>query len=227
MLKTARAVAAKDLKLIASGGQGLVQAVLLGLTLIFVFSLAKPVGQVFPAQGAAAVFWLATVFGLVLVMTAIYGLEEHGGARAGLVLSPAPLAGVWLGKTLAGMLLMLAAQVVFFPAAVAFLGQQVGGGWLTGLATVLAADWGLAVLASLLGALAQGQAGRESLLSVLLFPLLTPVLLAGVKLLSGLMSGAGLPPGDEERWLAILLAYDGVFTGAALVLFPFVFSAED
>lgn len=231
MLKTARIMAAKDLSLALAGGQGIVQAVLLGLTLIFVFSLSKPIGMLFPPQGAAAVFWLATVFGLVLVMTGLYGLEEHGGARAGLVLSPAPLTGVWLGKTMAGLVLVAVSQVVFFPAAVAFLGQSVQGDWALGMASILAADWGLAVLASLLGALAQGAgagSGRESMLSVLLFPLLTPVLLAGVKLVAGFLSGqVGYEPGEGLRWLGILLAYDAVFTAAALVLFPYVFSAEE
>ncbi|MDD4731130.1 MAG: heme ABC transporter permease CcmB, partial [Desulfovibrio sp.] len=42
MLKRSMAVASKDLRLSLSGGQGLVQAVLLGLLLIFLFSLAYP-----------------------------------------------------------------------------------------------------------------------------------------------------------------------------------------
>jgi len=225
VLSQARAIAAKDLRLVLAGGQGLSQALLLGLLLIFVFSLATPVGQVMPAQGAAAVFWLSSAFGLVLVFNTLYGLEEGSGARLGLLLAPVPVHAVWLGKALAGLVLLLATQIVFGPAVIVFLGQGIHGSPWPALATLLAVDWGLVVLGSLLGALAQGQAGRESLLSVALFPLLVPVLLAGIRVGSGLF--APTPNGETASWLGLVLAFDAVFTAAALVLFPFVFTGEE
>ena len=226
MLRAAWNVAAKALRLVLSGGQGLTQAVLLGLLLIFVFSLSLPTGQSMPPQGAAAVFWLSTAFGLVLVMNTLYGLEESGGARMGLLLCPAPVHGVWLGKAVAGLVLLLVTQLVFVPAVVAFLGQSFYGHSLgLGLGVLVVADWGLVVLGSLLGALAQGQAGRESLLSVILFPLLTPVLLAGVKVGAALFSPDPLP--EAADWLGLALAFGAVFSGAALALFGFVYSAEE
>lgn len=228
MLRAALAVAAKDLRLVLAGGQGLTQALLLGLLLIFVFSLSLPTGQTMPAQGAAAVFWLSTAFGLVLIFNALYSLEEQGGARLGLLLAPAPIQGVWLGKALAGAALLLVSQLVFAPASVAFLNQDVYAGDnrpLLALAMLLAGDWGLAVLGSLLGALAQGQSGRESLLSVVLFPLLVPLLLAGIKVGAALLSPQ--MPLDVSSWLGVAGAFDAIFTAAALLLFPFVFGAED
>lgn len=225
MLNAAWAIAAKDLRLVLAGGQGLSQAVLLGLLLIFVFSLATPVGQVMPAQGAAAVFWLSSAFGLVLVFNTLYGLEEGSGARIGLLLAPVPPHAVWLGKALAGLALLLVSQAVFAPAVIVFLGQGVQGSPWPVLAALLAADWGLAVLGSLLGALAQGQAGRESLLSVALFPLLVPVLLAGIRIGAGLFQPAG--SGEEMGWLGLVFGFDAMFTAAALVLFPFVFTGEE
>lgn len=225
MLSRARAIAAKDLRLVLAGGQGLSQAALLGLLLIFVFSLATPVGQTMPAQGAAAVFWLSSAFGLVLVFNTLYGLEEGSGARIGLLLAPVPVHAVWLGKALAGLALLLMIQVVFGPAVVVFLGQDVQGAVLPVLATVLAVDWGLVVLGSLLGALSQGQAGRESLLSIALFPLLIPVLLAGIRIGAGLFAPAA--DGEASGWLGLVFGFDAMFTAAAVVLFPFVFTGEE
>jgi len=59
------ALVRKDLQLIFLGGGGLVQAILLGLLLIFVFSLATPVGEKVLPQAAAAIFWLASSFALI------------------------------------------------------------------------------------------------------------------------------------------------------------------
>ena len=71
--------------------------------------------------------------------------------------------------------------------------------------------------------LSQGQAARESLLSVILFPLLLPVLLGGIKLFA--QAFAGQEP--ETAWLGILGAFDALFAGAGLILFPFVYTGEE
>ncbi len=225
MLRPGLSIAAKDLRLVFAAGQGLVQAVLLGLLLVFLFSLSRAPGEATPPQAAATIFWLATSFGLILICNTLYGFEDEAGARQGLLLSPAPAQAVWCGKAGACLLLLLLLQVVFAPAVAVFLGQGAGEGWMLGLGAILAVDWGLAVLGALLGALAHGQAAKESLLSVILFPLLVPALLAGVKVLSFAL---GAPDVDDPgRWLLLALAFDALFTAGALVLYPFVFSGEE
>jgi len=225
MLKRAVAVAAKDLRLSVSGGQGLVQAVLLGLLLIFLFSLSRPLGGQISGQAAGAIFWLASAFGLVLVFNDLFAIEEMNGARIGILSSPAPVHCVWIGKGAAGLTLLLVSQLVFLPATVAFLGQTVNGpAWLLAV-TLLGADVGLVVIGALLGALSQGQAARESLLSVIVFPLLLPVLLAGITLFGFCFSVE--EPGDYRNWLGLIFAFDCLFAGAGLFLFPFVYSGEE
>ncbi|MUM76304.1 heme ABC transporter permease CcmB [Pseudodesulfovibrio sp. F-1] len=225
MLKRSAAMAAKDLRLSVSGGQGLVQAMLLGLLLIFLFSLSKPLGGVITAQAAGAIFWLASAFGLVLVFNDLFAIEEANGARVGILSSPAPVHAVWVGKGLAGLCLLLVSQLVFLPATAAFLGQTVYGPWWLLLTTLIGADIGLVVIGALLGALSQGQAARESLLSVIVFPLLLPVLLAGITLFALCFSPE--PAEGPGSWLGLILAFDALFAGAGLFLFPFVYSGEE
>lgn len=225
MLRRAGTIALKDLRLAAGGGQGLVQAVLLGLLLIFLFSLSRPAGELVAPQAAAAIFWLASAFGLVLVFNDLFSIEEGQGCRLGLLSSPVPEHSVWLGKGLAGFVLLLMSQAVFLPAAAVFLGQDVKGSLLELALTVMAVDWGLAALGALLGALAQGQAARESLFSVILFPLLLPVLLGGIRILSGIFSGEGAA--DQALWGGIIAAFDAVFSAAGAFLFPHIYTGEE
>lgn len=225
MLKAACLIAHKDLRLVLARGAGLVQALLLGLLLIFVFSLSRETGETMSGQGAATIFWLASAFCQVLSFNMIYGLEETNGSRAGLLLLPAPVQSVWLGKAAAGLCLILTAQLLFLPATIVFLGQSLGEGWTLALFALVLTDIGMAALGSLLGALSQGQAARESLLSIVLFPLIIPILLAGIRLCAGGFSEA-LPEGSSS-WLGIAAAFDAVFLGAGLVLFPFVFSGDE
>jgi len=225
MLKRAGFMAAKDLRLAAGGGQGLVQAVLLGLLLIFLFSLSRPTTELVSPQAAAAIFWLASAFGLVLVFNDLFSIEEAQGCRLGLLSSPVPEHAVWLGKGLAGFALLLLSQAVFLPAAAVFLGQDIKGEWGVLLLALVGVDWGLAALGALLGALAQGQGARESLFSVILFPLLLPVLLGGIRIFAGCFSGE--PAMDQALWSGIIVAFDAVFTAAGAFLFPFLYTGEE
>lgn len=151
MWSRARILAGKDIRVIVSNGQGLAQSALMGLLLIFVFSLAQDSSQPIDPQWAAAIFWLATSFSLVLIFNTLYGLEEDNEARLGLILSPLPAQGIWLAKALAGWLLLLLVQGLFLPASIIFLGIGQIGSWLQALILLLIVDWGLVVLGSLLG----------------------------------------------------------------------------
>ncbi|MBQ5728175.1 MAG: heme exporter protein CcmB, partial [Mailhella sp.] len=102
MLKCALAVCSKDLKLTLTRGAGLVQALLLGLLLVFLFSLSLNAGDRLSPQAASAMFWLASAFCQVLIFNMLYAVEESAQARLGLLLLPAPVQAVWLGKALAG-----------------------------------------------------------------------------------------------------------------------------
>lgn len=225
MLKRAMLIAGKDLRLSVGGGQGPVQAVLLGLILIFLFSLSKPLGGAISAQAAGAIFWLASAFCLVLVFNDLFSLEEAEGARLGILSSPAQTHSVWVGKGVAGFCLLVVSQLVFFPATVAFLGQSVNGPVWLFFAAMIGGDIGLCVLGALLGALSQGQSARESLLSVIVFPLLLPVLLAGITLFAAAFSGEGVEVAMD--WVGLIFAFDALFAGAGLFLFPFIYGAEE
>ncbi len=225
MLNCILAIFRKDISIAFSHGAGVIQALLLGLLLIFLFSLSMNAGDRLSPQAAAAVFWLASAFCQVLVFNLLYAAEEEEKAGTGLLLLPAAVQSVWLGKALAGMLVLLTAQCVLVPAVFVFLGQHLGGEWLYALAGIALCDLGMAASGSLLGALSAGQSGRESLLSIVLFPLLVPLLLAGVKLVSQGIDPE--PQGDALRWLGVAAAFDCVFFASGLILFPFVYNGED
>ncbi len=223
MLRAILALVRKDLRL--ARGHGLIQALLLGLLLLFVFSLSQDVGTVMTAQGAATIFWLASAFCQVLVFNMLYGIEETNNARQGLLLMPQPLQVVWMGKAITGFLLIFLAQLVFLPAAIVFLGQSISAHWPLALLAILLVDVGMAASGSLLGALSQGQAARESLLSIILFPLLIPLLLAGIRVGAGGFDGA--VPEGIHNWLGVAMAFDALFLSAGLLLFEYIYGGEE
>jgi heme exporter protein B len=215
-------ITGKDLRLLFFGGQGAFQAALLGLLLIFVFSLAQTQTGPLPAEWLAAVFWLSSSLGLVLIFNDLYALEETNAARIGLLMAPLPQQLIWLSKGLAGLIMLLLLQAVLLPATAVFLGLRslpAPGLLLASLAVV---DWGLVALGSLIGAVGQGHTGRDSLLTIVLLPLLMPLLIVGIRLGGALLGGRDM--GHMAEWFGLAGAFDAVFTGLALLLFPLVYS---
>ena len=223
MLKAILSLIYKDFTL--TRGHGLIQALLMGLLLLFVFSLSQEMGSTMPAQGAATIFWLATAFCQVLVFNTLYSIEEVNNARQGLLLMPQPLYVIWLSKAVTGVILIIIAQAVFLPAAIVFLGQNFSPFWWKALGAIVIVDLGMAASGSLLGALSQGQAAKESLLSIILFPLIIPLLLAGIRLLTAGFSTEISE--DLSTWFGIALAFDALFLGAGLLLFDYMYTGED
>ncbi len=226
MLRAIYALVKKDLRL--ARGHGLIQALLLGLLLLFVFSLSQELGTVMPPQGAATIFWLASAFCQVLVFNMLYGLEEVNNARQGLLLMPQPLQVIWIAKAVSGLILILLSQMIFLPAAMVFLGQNFSEHWFFAIIVIFIVDVGMAAQGSLLGALSQGQAARESLLSIIIFPLLIPLLLAGIYV-GSVGFGADVVDGFDGvyKWLGIAAAFDALFLGAGLILYEFIYAGDD
>lgn len=229
MLKTAVLLAKKDLTVILGRSAGLCQALLLGLLLIFLFSLSLQAGEKLSPHASSTMFWLASVFCQVLIFQMLYAMEEQNGAKTGLQTLPCPLQAVWLGKFLAGFVLLAASQVIFVPAVFVFLSQNLGEQWPFALLGIVLANIGICTCGSLLGALCVGQSGKESLLSIILFPLLIPLLLSAISLTSlGLLDLQNNFADTAQifQWMGIALAFDLFFCSASLILFPYLYHGE-
>lgn len=224
MLKAALLICRKDLRLCFGKGSALVHSVLLGLLLIFIFSLSLGVGEHMSPRGAAAIFWMSSAFCQILIFSTLYAIEEKNGQRQALLLAPVPVQSVWLGKAFAGICLLLCAQALFLPAIIVFLGQSLSALWLMGLGMLVLVDIGSVTIGSLLGALSQGQNSRESLLSIIVFPLLIPLFLGGISLGASVFSGTQVP--DMQSWFSMLCAFDAIFISASIFLFPYMYSFE-
>lgn len=224
MIGPSLAIVRKDLRLAFANGQGPVQAVLFGLLLVFLFSLSATPGERFSAQQGLTIFWLCSSFAVVLIFSLLFRFEEENDTATALLLSPLPIQGLWLGKTMAGCVLLVLCQAFFFPAALVFLDLGIAGEAPPLFVMLMAVDAGLCILGGLVGAMGHGQSAKDALLTVIVFPLQIPLLLGGIRIGEGLLRGAVW--NDVSDWFGLVFAFDAVFAGAALFLFPYVFRGE-
>ena len=108
------ALARKDLRLELRAKDTLPAMLLFVLSTLVVFHFALPAGA---GDGAAyGLLWVALVFTALLGLGRAWVPEREGGALDGLVLAPCDRSAIWLGKTLATLAFLAAAEVVALPA---------------------------------------------------------------------------------------------------------------
>ncbi len=152
---------------------------------------------------------------MALVFTALLGLgrawlpERDGAALDGLVLATRDRSAIWLGKTLATLVFLAAAEIVALPAFALFFAPLDG----TAIAGVALADLGICAVGSLVSAMAISSRTRELVLPLVFLPLAIPLIVGGV--------GSSVA-GDGGKYLLFLVLYDGVFSILSWASFEYV-----
>ncbi len=191
-------------------------AVLVGV--LFNFSIDTAVVR--PQDIAAALIWMTIIFGGILGMGRTFRLEEEDGALAGILQSPIPLDALYLGKVLGNFILLsVMATLVFFVFGL-FFSLSFSGNPVILVAIVGLGVLGFVSLTTLFSAMATRSSMGESLLPVLVFPLLVPVVVYGATATDRLF--AGRPIVEVGGNLRMLAAFAILFTVAGAGLFRFV-----
>jgi heme exporter protein B len=170
---------------------------------------------------ASGVLWVTLLFASVLGINRLFVADAEQGGFDGFLLSPADRSALLLSKALALLSYLVVLELVAVPAFALLLLQPSIGPALPGLLVVLAlGDIGVAVIGTLVGALAVRTRARDLLGPLLSLPMLVPVVLGAARATEPLFAThAGALP---LRWLAILALYDLVFALIAFALFDFL-----
>ena len=201
------ALVRKDLKLELRARDTLPAMLLFVLSTLAVFHFALPAGA--GVSAAYGLLWIAIVFTALLGLARAWAPEREGGALDGLVLAPCDRSAIWLGKTLATLAFLAAAELVALPAFALFFAPVD----LVAVAGVVLASIGICAVGSLLAAMAAASRGREVILPLLFLPLAIPLVVGGV--------GAGISP-RGATYLAFLGLYDAVFAILSWATFEYV-----
>jgi heme exporter protein B len=215
MWRDAVLVAGKDLRIELRSRVALWQVLPFALLTLVLFAFALGPGPAALRRAAPGLFWLAVLFSTVLAVQRSYAIESGEGTRDGLRLSGLDPAGVFLGKAAAVAVQLVALQVVLWAGVSLLFGVRVRAPWLAIGASALATV-GLASAGVLYGALSARLRVRETLLPMLVLPILAPVLLAGARAWSGALTGA---VADGAGWLRVLGPFAVVYLVVGIVLY--------
>jgi len=214
------AVAAKDLRVelrtrerIAAMGAFVVLTALL-------FNYAVDRTAVHPREIAAGLIWMTLVLAGLLGLGRTFELEKEDGALQGLLSAPLPREALYLGKVISNAVLLFLVTGVTVLVFGVFFQLEVPGNPLPLAGVLLLGVLGFTALGTLFSGITAGTRMGETLLPVLLFPLLVPLVVFGVSSTASLL--AGFPPAEVVGNLRILGAFTLLALTAGVALFRFI-----
>lgn len=210
----------KDLAYELQNRETLVVLTVFSLVVVFIFSFAFDLAEAEARGLLPGLLWMTVLFASVLGFSKSMALERRGEALSSLLLAPIPKESIYLGKVMSSLLFLLASELVLLPLFFAFFGVKASLVQVGLLVLVLLLGIaGLAVVGSFLAAICQGSRQGEILFSLGYFPLVVPILIAGVTLSQGILETSQIPPGP---WLNVLIAFDLIYAVVCLWVFEYV-----
>jgi len=216
---TARAVLAKDL-LVERNSRVLTNQVLpFSVTVMVLFAFALD-NEGILERVAPGLVWLATLFSMIVVVQRNFAVEQADGALDSLRVAGADMSGVFLGKSAALAVQLLLLEVLLVFAAVVLYGVEMTPlGAVETSVTLVAVAGALGPVGTLYGGLAAGVRGRETLLPLLLLPVVAPVLIGATRATEAAFGSGGAEVSEGWPWLALVVTFGAVFATVGVLAF--------
>lgn len=213
----ARIIFMKDVRIELRTGEVLSTSAFFGVVCVIMSSISFYEGPRSAAQVGAGAIWLSVAFAAVLSLSRTWQRERQDRAFEALIVSPLSHSAIFMGKAVGMLVFLLAVEAVVVPAAVVLFNIAIGKHALGLSAIALAATPGIAAAGALFGVMTVRTRARDLVLAIVLFPLLSPMLLAAVGATRDLLDGQ--PMAVLTGYFKVMLIFDVAFVAGGLALF--------
>jgi heme exporter protein B len=179
-----------------------------GATSLLLFSFAIGPDASALRTFSAGFLWLGLLLSSTLTLAESFHAEMENRALEGLLLLPTDARALYYAKAIANWLQLAILGVALVPVMVVLYDAGTTR-LLTLLLVILLGTAGLSAPGTLYAAMTAQVKAKQTLLPLLLFPLIVPVLLASVKATSLMILG---DPMEQARpWIVLLIAFDLIY----------------
>jgi heme exporter protein B len=216
-------VAKKDLRSEFRTKEAINSSFSFALVILLLFSFAFDPTEEMTREFSGGLLWIAFAFAGALLLNRSFVRELPNDCLDALIASPVPAAALFLGKSLANLLLLLLVEAVSFPVFGVFYNQRWTRQFWPLLLVAILGTWGFTVVGTMFSALTVNIRLREVMLPLLVYTTLIPCLMASMQLTTLLLAGEPLTSVEGLVWLRFLIAFDVIFTTLAVVFVETVF----
>ena len=207
----------KDVRIELRSGEILITTGFFSLLVSVMTSLSFYLDNVTSRLVAPGVLWISIAFSGVLAMGRSWQRERDHDTMRGLLLSPLPRPAIFLGKALGIFAFLTLVELLLVPIIAVLYQLDLATVWAPVMTLVVLGTIGFSAAGTLFAAMGVRTRTKELVLSVVLFPLVSPALLAGVVATREVLGGASLA--DVQNWMRLLLAFDLIFVVVGALLF--------
>lgn len=214
MLADARAIFLKDMQIERRSKVLANQVVPFAGVILILFAFAFDKYPALLRELSPGLFWIATLFSLMMALQRSIAVESENQARDGLLLYGLEPAGIFLGKVAAVAVQSLILEVILFGGIIILYGAGFGGILLLAGSAILA-TLGISAVGVVFGAMVSSRS-KDTLLPMLILPVVSPVLLSATKAWEdGQVSKVAL--GDP--WLGLLAVFAVLYLALGITAF--------
>ena len=218
--RVARMIARKDVT-VEWRGRVLVNQVLPFAALVMVMFAFALDGDDLLQRAASGLAWMATVLSMFVVISRSFLVDTEDGALDAMRVAGLDMRGVYLGKSLAlfAQLLVLNVVLIALSLLLYHVSLTVESAILLSC-VVVSATAGLSFVGVLYGGLAALSKGRETLLPLLVLPVVAPVVIGAARASESAYGTAGARVSEGWPWVGLLAVFAVAFAIAGLLSFP-------
>ncbi len=218
LLSRAWTIVWKDLLIEARTKQAFNAMVFFAALVLFIFSFALGPDTELLQQVSGGLLWVGIAFTGTLSLNRTYQSEEISGGIEGLRVYPGDPRAIYLGKLFGNIIILLAVEMVLFPAAAVLFQIQLLPHALELAGVAVLGTIGFSIVGTFYAALTVNLRAREVMLPLLLFPAIIPMLLGAVNATTLIITGD--PMLDSGIWIRLLVAFDIIFFVISIWVFP-------
>ena len=193
---------------------------LFSFLVLIIFSFAFDAGSKDLRKIIPGILWVAFVFSGLMGLGRAFGVEQDRETLPGLLLCPVSPWGIYLAK-MTGVFIFTTIMEIFTLSIISVLYDLNLLPVIFPLGSIIfLGTLGFSIIGTILSAISITTKARDVILSILVFPLSVPVMIASVKATGKILDGKSIQ--TVYSWLKILGAFDLTFLLVAYLTFEYV-----
>ena len=166
------------------------------------------------------ILWVAFIFSGLLGLNRSFGTERDKGTLSGLLLCPVAPWEIFLAKMIGTLIFTTIMEIFTFLVFIILYNQNVLPFLVPLSLVIFLGTLGFSIVGTIFSAMSSATKARDVILSILVFPISVPVIIASVKATGLILEGRSIQ--TVYAWLKILVAFDMVFLLLAYLTFSHI-----
>lgn len=220
MLKPALSIVQKDLRMEFRSKESIMAMWIFSLLIFVIFNFTFEVSRLVMLEIAPGLLWVAFIFSGMFGLNHSFAVERENGNLRSMALMPVSGGAIYLGKFLSVTIIMLLFEVLIFPIFIIFYDLQLTMTLFLLIPVILAGTIGFTSLGTILSAVSVHTRNQQILLSLLLWPLVSPIIIWSVNLTSMVLAGEIMA--NFLPLLVRVVAFDVIFFTISFMLFDYI-----